>query len=100
MLSIGLLNELFKEKWSEGLAGGILESFGRLFKITDSRFYVYPWGNRKGGELVTAENFQTPENLQYLYRHFRENGMIHAFRVETRNCSSILTRYSENDCRR
>lgn len=77
VLSIGLLNELFKAKWSEGLAGGILESFGRLFKNGLS-LYVYPWGNRKAGELVTAENFQTPENLQYLYRHFRENGMIHA----------------------
>lgn len=32
LLSIGLLNELFKPKWSESLAGGLLESFGRLFK--------------------------------------------------------------------
>jgi hypothetical protein len=77
VLSIGLLNELFKAKWSDGLAGGILESFGRLFKHGLS-LYVYPWGNRKAGELVTAENFNTPENLQHLYKHFRENGMIRA----------------------
>ena len=32
ILNIGLLNELFKPKWSENLAGGLLESFGRLFK--------------------------------------------------------------------
>ena len=32
VLSIGLLNELFKEKWSQDLEGGMLESFGRLFK--------------------------------------------------------------------
>jgi hypothetical protein len=76
VLSIGLLNELFKEKWSENLAGGILESFGRLFKNGLS-LYVYPWGNRKSGELVTADNFQTPENLNHLYQHFRQNGMIH-----------------------
>ena len=36
ILSIGLLNELFKEKWSENLPGGILESFGRLFKTGSS----------------------------------------------------------------
>lgn len=77
VLSIGLLNELFKAKWSECLAGGIMESFGRLFKHGLS-LYVYPWGNRKSGELVTAENFKTPENLQHLYKHFRTNGMIHA----------------------
>ncbi|MCP5535881.1 MAG: TonB-dependent receptor [Akkermansiaceae bacterium] len=76
VLSIGLLNELFKAKWSKNLAGGILESFGRLFKHELS-LYVYPWGNRKSGELVTADNFKTPENLDHLYQHFRENGKIH-----------------------
>ena len=75
VLSIGLLNELFKEKWSENLAGGILESFGRLFK-TGLTLLVYPWVNRKDGELVTAESFRGPEHLQHLYRHFLENGMI------------------------
>ncbi|MGC6426101.1 MAG: TonB-dependent receptor [Akkermansiaceae bacterium] len=75
VLSIGLLNELFKEKWSENLAGGILESFGRLFK-TGLTLLVYPWKNRANGELVTAETFRPPEHLQHLYRHFLENGMI------------------------
>lgn len=75
VLSIGLLNELFKERWSENLAGGILESFGRLFK-TGLTLLVYPWKNRANGELVTAENFRPPEHLQHLYRHFLKNGMI------------------------
>ena len=75
VLSIGLLNELFKEKWSENLAGGILESFGRLFK-TGIALLVYPWRNRNGGELVTADNFRAPEGLRHLYQHFFENGMI------------------------
>lgn len=95
VLSIGLLNELFKAKWSEGLAGGILESFGRLFKHGLS-LYVYPWGNRKSGELVTAENFRAPEDLRYLYRHFRENGMIHAIPCGDRE----LLRYTGRDIQR
>ncbi len=74
-LSIGLLNELFKEKWSENLSGGILESFGRLFK-SQLGLYVYPWKNRKTGEVVTAEVFETDENLRHLYLYFRANGMI------------------------
>lgn len=75
VLSIGLLNELFKEKWSENLSGGILESFGRLFK-TGISLLVYPWKNRVDGERVTAESFRAPENFSHLYQHFRENGLI------------------------
>ena len=77
VLSIGLLNELFKTKWSENLSGGILESFGRLFKHELS-LYVYPWKNRKTKNLVTAENFETPENLPHLYTYLREEGRIHS----------------------
>jgi len=68
VLSIGILNELFKEKWSDSLAGGILESFGRLFKAGVT-LLVYPWKSKEGEELVTAENFRAPEHLKYLYRH-------------------------------
>lgn len=75
VLSIGLLNELFKAKWSENLAGGLLESFGRLFKEGVS-LRVFPWKNRKTGELVTADTFLAPENCRHLYQHFVENGRI------------------------
>ncbi len=75
ILSIGLLNELFKEKWSANLAGGILESFGRLFK-NRVQLFVYPWHNTKSMELVTAENFKAPENWQYFYQHLMQNGRI------------------------
>ncbi len=75
ILSIGLLNELFKAKWSEKLAGGLLESFGRLFK-EGVTLHVFPWQNRRTGELVTAETFLAPENCRHLYQHFVENGRI------------------------
>lgn len=75
VLSIGLLNELFKPKWSENLAGGLLESFGRLFKNGLS-LYVFPWANRRNHELVTAESFIAPQEQRHLYQHFLENGMI------------------------
>jgi len=75
VLSIGLLNELFKEKWSENLSGGILESFGRLFKSGVS-LLVYPWRNRRNNERVTAENFRSPKDFEHLYQHFLNNGLI------------------------
>lgn len=92
VLSIGLLNELFKEKWSENLEGGILESFGRLFK-SELSLYVYPWMNRKTGELVTAESFKVEEHLSHLYQHFRYNRMIHS--VECSDAS--LLKYTGRD---
>ncbi len=75
VLSIGLLNELFKPKWSANLAGGLLESFGRLFK-SGVTLHVFPWENRRSGELVTAENFRAPDDSVHLYRHFIANGRI------------------------
>jgi hypothetical protein len=80
ILSIGLLNELFKEKWSENLAGGILESFGRLFK-NRVQLFVYPWHNTKSLELVTVDNFKAPENWQFFYQHLLQNGRIRSIGV-------------------
>lgn len=95
VLSIGLLNELFKEKWSENLSGGILESFGRLFKH-ELALYVYPWANRNSNELVAADNFKVAKNLEHLYQYFRENGMIHAI-----PCSDFsLLKYTGRDVQR
>lgn len=76
-LSIGLLNELFKEKWSENLPGGILESFGRLFK-NELALYVYPWRRKEGKETVTAENFLTPAKYCHLYQHLLANDLVKA----------------------
>ncbi|MCP5531789.1 MAG: TonB-dependent receptor [Akkermansiaceae bacterium] len=75
ILSIGLLNELFKPKWSSNLEGGRLESFGRLFK-QGMTLLVFPWKNRTTGELVTVENFKAPADSVHLYQHFVENRRI------------------------
>lgn len=80
ILSIGLLNELFKEKWSEDLPGGILESFGRLFK-NRVQLFVYPWHNTRSKELVTADNFKAPEAWTYFYQHLMKNGRVRSIGV-------------------
>ena len=75
VLSIGILNELFKEKWSENLEGGMLESFGRLFK-NKVNLYVYPWHNTINGELVTADNFKAPKDWELFYNHLKGKNRI------------------------
>ncbi|MBQ1960707.1 MAG: TonB-dependent receptor [Akkermansia sp.] len=73
-LSIGLLNELFKEKWAD-TPGGILASMGHIF-VNKTRFYVTPWINRTTGEFVTAGTYRAPDKYKLLYAHLRENGDI------------------------
>lgn len=92
VLSIGLLNELFKAKWSQNLAGGLLESFGRLFK-NNIALYVFPWRNRKKQELVTASSFEAPENSKHLYSHFIENDRI----IDVPCHDESLLRYTSRD---
>jgi hypothetical protein len=95
ILSIGLLNELFKPRWSENLAGGLLESFGRLFK-QGVTLHVFPWKNRRNGELVTATSFRAPDGCVHLYRHFMENNRILPILCED---DSILSYTGRDVCR-
>lgn len=94
-LSVGLLNEVFKEKWYVDLPGGILESFGRLFR-NKTKLFVYPWKNRKTNEMVTADNFRAPDHVKYLYAHLYHNGFIHPVECE----SEEHLRYTARDITR
>ena len=52
-MGAGSLKELFEEKYYAQLPGGILESFGRLFK-NDLRLYIYPFLDPATGKLTTV----------------------------------------------
>jgi len=66
------LSELFEEKYYEHLPGGILESFGRLFKH-DLRIYVSPAINPEGGNLLDLKTIRVAHHLRHLFEHLREN---------------------------
>ena len=67
------LIELFDEKYYTQLPGGILESFGRLFK-NDLTVFVYPLRAKDSGELVTVETLQVAEELRKLYGYLADRG--------------------------
>ncbi|WP_315851667.1 TonB-dependent receptor [Aureliella helgolandensis] len=69
------LCELFDEKYYTTLDGGILESFGRLFK-NDLKLYIYPLLNRDTGELTTVDNLEVAPELRKLYRYLVDKGCI------------------------
>jgi hypothetical protein len=68
------LCELFDEKYYSQLDGGILESFGRLFK-NDLKLYIYPLLNQSG-QLTTVANLQVAAELRKLYEYLVEKGCI------------------------
>jgi len=74
-MGVPSLEEIFKEKYYQDLAGGILESFGRLFR-NDLRLYVYPSRDPKTGEIITVHNMPITKHLRHLYQYLIENGVI------------------------
>ncbi len=82
------LQELFEEKYYTDLSGGILESFGRMFK-NDLKVYVYPTRHKKTGATITAENLQVASHLRHLYRHLYENQRIESIRGYRDECLEV-----------
>jgi hypothetical protein len=95
-IAIGINNllEIFNEKYYDNLEGGILESFGRLFRNA-VKLYVYPMSSEayhryiiessKTGAaaqsaapniLITAKNVRVVDHLASLYAHLLENRFI------------------------
>jgi hypothetical protein len=94
-MGINNLLEIFNEKYYENLEGGILESFGRLFR-NSVKLYVYPMRKEayemyiaQGGDwhgspsnafssnvLINAKNVKIVDHLSNLYAHLLENHYI------------------------
>jgi hypothetical protein len=114
VLGVNNLVEIFNEKYYENLDGGILESFGRLFRNT-VKLYVYPMRrdalehaitldaamgekrnpapqNLEAHELVTADNIQMFPHLRHLYAHLRDNHYITPIRQHNRQVLQMFPR--------
>ncbi len=74
-LGIPNLLNIFDESYYDDMNGGILESFGLLFR-NDMRLYVCPLIDEDSGELIDVHNVEIEKHLQHLYLHLIENGYI------------------------
>jgi hypothetical protein len=90
-MGAGSLKELFDEKYYTQLDGGVLESFGRLFK-NDLKIYCYPLQNEETGELTTSENLVVAPELQKLYGYLSDRGGINALDNYDSNCLKVFSR--------
>ncbi len=115
-MGINNLLEIFNEKYYDNLEGGILESFGRLFR-NSVKLYIYPMRQEaydmylqqdSGGHsltshafasnvLINAKNVKIVDNLSNLYAHLLENHYIDSI---VGFDSSILNIFSRDVLRR
>ena len=91
VMGVPTLRELFDEQYYTDLEGGILESFGRLFK-NDLKIYAYPLLDAKTGGLITAGNLRVAPHLRHLYAYLIENRMIESLRDVDDRCLPIFSR--------
>lgn len=90
-MGIGSVRELFDEKYYTALEGGILESFGRLFK-NDLKLYVYPLKDANKKELMTIENLEVSEDLKNLYNYLIDRGCIEQLNNHDEECLEVFSR--------
>ncbi len=89
VMGVSSLRELFDERYYEALEGGILESFGRLFK-GGVKIYAYPV--LEGDKIVGVQEMEVPTHLRHLYRHLTEDGRLVALEGAGRECLKIFSR--------
>ena len=75
VMSVRDLEALFDEKYYEGLEGGILEAFGKLFP-DNTHVYVYPSRRQGENEMIMLDNVPVPGHLQHLLAFLKENGKL------------------------
>lgn len=95
------LIELFDEKYYTTLPGGILESFGRLFKH-DLKLFIYPFLDQSTGQLITKDNLKVAPELSKLYGYLADRGSFidldnHNPEVLSILSRNVLTKISKSD---
>jgi hypothetical protein len=90
-MGIPSLIDLFDERYYEHLEGGILESFGRLFR-NDLKLYVYPLLDATTRQLVTVQKLKVSPTIQGLYEHLADNGYIESIDFYNKDYLRIFSR--------
>jgi hypothetical protein len=100
-LGIPSVRALADEAHYSDLAGGILESLGRLYKH-NVKAYVHPYRDPATGEITTIETLQPDARLRHLHQHLIEHGFyesIKNFNAEYLSISAddVLVRLQSGD---
>ena len=91
VMGVPSLVELFDEKYYTSLPGGILESFGRLFKH-DLKLYIYPLLDGASGKTITKDSMKVAPELEKLYGYLADRGSFVDLDNYNPNFLSIFSR--------
>jgi hypothetical protein len=89
---LGVINikQIFDEGSYNGVEGGILEGFGKLFS-DHTRLFVYPELNANG-EVSDFTEIKVDEHLRFLYQHLLQNNFIYGIETSDKNLLQIFSR--------
>jgi hypothetical protein len=91
VMGVPTLREIMDDKYYADLDGGILESFGRLFKNA-LKIYAYPQADATSNARISAGNLRVAPHLRHLYAYLVENRFIESIRDFDEECLSIFSR--------
>ncbi len=91
VMGVPSLIELFDEKYYTTLPGGILESFGRLFKH-NLKLFIYPLLDTSTGEIITKDTMKVAPELSKLYGYLADRGSFIDLDNHNPEVLSILSR--------
>jgi hypothetical protein len=91
-MAVGMpaVRNLVDEQFYQDLAGGVLESTGRMFKRS-VKIYVYPTLDPATGRIETWDTVRLPEPWQHLYELLTELGHVVPLRAGDESYLSIRT---------
>ncbi len=84
------LADVFNESFYTELQGGILESFAQLFS-RNVELYIYPTKDPNTGMIITSDNFEVKESLQYLHKYLLANDKISGINGYNENLLHIFS---------
>lgn len=79
VIGVRELREIILEKYTNNQDGRLLMALGELFN-QNIKIYIYPAASDTGQTIITAENLELPEGIQYLYKYLLTSGQIVAVR--------------------
>lgn len=91
VMGVPSLIELFDEKYYTTLPGGILESFGRLFKH-NLKLFIYPLLDPATGQVITKDTMKVAPELTKLYGYLADRGSFVDLDNHDPKVLSILSR--------
>lgn len=89
MLSVLDFDYLFAEQYYQGLEGGILEAFGKLFS-DNTNVYVYP--TIRDGKLISLDNVNVDPSLEHLLKYLTSNRAMVSADIESVHNLAISAR--------